>query len=127
MSSIFFVEEDEDDEILSSSTTGRLWKTSFGRRGGQNFLDICLLKKAYMKALDGMGEEEQDIETVSSILNTIVDQAVANDDEEENNDEIGLAARIAKRSITSTMNVENDAHQMKRLRSSPAATAMVSV
>ncbi len=80
-----------------------------------------------MKALDGMGEEEQDIETVSSILNTIVDQAVANDDEEENNDEIGLAARIAKRSITSTMNVENDAHQMKRLRSGPAATAMVSV
>ena len=122
---LFFLEEDEDDEILSSSTTGRLWKTAFGRRGGQNFLDICLLKKAYMKALDDMSEEEQDIETISLVLNTIVDQTVAND-EDQNNDDIGLAARISKRSITSTMNVENDAHQMKRLRSGPAA-AIVSV
>ncbi|UJR32198.1 hypothetical protein I4U23_019663 [Adineta vaga] len=120
-------EEDEDDEILSSSTTGRLWKASFGRRGGQNFLDICLLKKSYMKALEDLDEEgeDQDIETVSSILNNIVDQAVTNGDE-QNNDDIGLASRIAKRSITSTMNPENDDHQMKRLRSNATAT-LVSV
>ena len=125
---LLFAEETEDDEILSSSTTSRLWKASFGRRGGQHFLDICLLKKAYMKALDDLGDEEQDIETVSSILNTIVDQAVTNDDDDDdqNHDEVGLAARIAKRSITATTNTENDDHQMKRLRSNPAAT-LVSV
>ncbi|CAF1060187.1 unnamed protein product [Adineta steineri] len=120
-------EEEEDDEVLSSSTTGRLWKASFGRRGGQNFLDICLLKKSYMRALEDLDEDEDDdIETVSSILTNIVDQTVANDDEQNNddqqyNDDVGLAARIAKRSIASTMNTENDDHQMKRLRSNPAA------
>jgi hypothetical protein len=122
--SFCFLEEDEDDEILSTSTTGRLWRTSFGRRGGQQFLDICLLKKSYMKALEDIGDEEQDIETVSSLLNTIVDQTVADVEEEQNNDDVGLAARIAKRSLTSTMNVENDAHQKKRLRSNPAATML---
>jgi hypothetical protein len=127
----FFLEEEAEDEIVSSSTSGRLWKASFGRRDGQHFLDICLLKKAYMKALDNMDDDEQDIEAVSSVLNTMVDQAVANDDEddvddddEENGDETGLAARIAKRSIAATMNLENDAHQMKRLRSNPAAAAV---
>jgi hypothetical protein len=86
-----------------------------------------------MRALEDMdGDDEQDNEVVSSVLNTIVDETVANDDEDDdddddqNNDDIGLAARIAKRSIASTINVENDAHQMKRLRSNPAA-AIVSV
>jgi len=87
-----------------------------------------------MRALEDMGDDddEQEIETVSSVLNTIIDQTVANDndddddDDEQNNDDIGLAARISKRSITSTMNIENDAHQMKRLRSNPKA-AIVSV
>jgi len=85
-----------------------------------------------MRALEDMdGDDEQDNEVVSSVLNTIVDETVANDDDDDddddqNNDDIGLAARIAKRSIASTINVENDAHQMKRLRSNPAA-AIVSV
>jgi len=113
-------EEDIDDDTVSSSTTGRLWKASFGRRGGQHFLDICLLKKAYMKALEDMddnGDDDEEIEAVSSTLNNMVEQVVANDD----NDEIGLASRMAKRSITSSINTENDAHQMKRLRSNPTA------
>ncbi|CAF0832032.1 unnamed protein product [Adineta ricciae] len=118
-------EEDEDDEILSSSTTGRLWKASFGRRGAQHFLDICLLKKSYMKALDDLGQEEQDTEVVSSILNDIVDQAVINDDDDDD-DDAGLISRIAKRSIASTMSVDSDDHQMKRLRSNATGT-LVSV
>ena len=117
------LEEDEDDEILSSSATGRLWKASFGRRGAQHFLDICLLKKSYMKALDDLGEEEQDTEVVSSILNDIVDQAVLNHDDD---DDAGLVSRIAKRSIASTMSVDGDDHQMKRLRSNATGT-LVSV
>ncbi|CAF3969523.1 unnamed protein product [Rotaria sp. Silwood2] len=117
-------EENEDDEILSSSTIGRLWKAAFGRRGGQKFLDICLLKKAYMKALEDLGNEEQHDDTVSSVLNTIVDQTAA--DDEEQNDDVGLAARIAKRSIISEANMENDPHAMKRVRNnSSAATASV--
>ena len=116
------LEDDEDDEILSSSTTGRLWKASFGRRGAQHFLDICLLKKSYMKALDDLGEEEQDTEVVSSVLSDIVDQAVTNDDD----DDAGLVSRIAKRSITSTMSLDSDDHQMKRLRSNGTGT-LVSV
>ncbi|CAF1134959.1 unnamed protein product [Rotaria sp. Silwood1] len=118
-------EENEDDEILSSSTVGRLWKASFGRRSGQKFLDICLLKKAYLKALEDVGNEEQDDDTVSSVINTIVDQTAS--DDVEQNDDIGLAARIAKRSIPSESNVENDPQDMKRLRnnSSTATTASV--
>jgi hypothetical protein len=124
-----FLDEEEDGEILSSSTTGRLWKTSFARRGIQNFLDICLLKKSYMKALEDMdGEDEQDTEIVSSVLNTIVDQTAANDDEhDEQNDDVGLAVRITKRSITSSTNVGNDVHQMKRLRSNNPGAVIASV
>ncbi len=83
-----------------------------------------------MKALEDIGDDQEpEVETVSSVLDTIVDQTAAADDDdgdEQNNDDIGLAARISKRSITSTMNIENDAHQMKRLRSNPTA-AIVSV
>lgn len=89
---------------------------------------MCLLKKAYMKALEDMEEmdndEQEDKEVVTEVLSTIVEQTV-DDDDEQNNDDIGLAARIAKRSITSTMNVENDANQIKRLRSN-GTTAIIS-
>jgi hypothetical protein len=78
-----------------------------------------------MKALDDMGEDSaggEDTEAVASVLDTLVDETAANnddDDDEENNDDddAGLASRITKRST----NTENDAHQMKRLRSSPTA------
>jgi hypothetical protein len=110
------LDEDDDDEILSSSTTGHLWKSAFGPRGGAQFLDICLLKKAYMKTLEEMSDEEQDTETVSSIVNTIVDKI-----DEQDNDEIGLAERIGKRSLTtSTVNLESNTQRMKRLRSNTA-------
>ncbi|CAF0738063.1 unnamed protein product [Rotaria sordida] len=118
-------EEENDAEILSTSTVGRLWKAAFGRRAGQKFLDICLLKKAYMKALEDLGNDEQEeVETVSSVLTTIVDQAVG--DDAEQNDDIGLAARIAKRSIISEPNIGNDTHEMKRLRNN-SSTDTVSV
>jgi hypothetical protein len=78
-----------------------------------------------MRALDDMGEDSgngEDVETVSSVLNTIVDETAAHheddDDDENNDDDVGLASRISKRST----NTENDAHQMKRLRSSPVVT-----
>jgi hypothetical protein len=110
-------DEDEDDEILSSSTTSRLWKSAFGYRDGAQFLDICLLKKAYMKVLEEMSdeeEEEEDAETVSSVVNTIIDQI---------DDEIGLAERVGKRSLTaSTVNFESDTQRMKRLRCNPTNT-----
>ncbi|CAF0875450.1 unnamed protein product [Adineta steineri] len=108
-------DEDDDDEILSSSTTGRLWKSAFGCRGGAQFLDVCLLKKAYMKTLEEMSDDEQDDETVSTVVNTLVDQI-----DEQDNDEIDLAQRISKRSLTtSTVNSENNKQQTKRLRSNP--------
>ena len=83
-----------------------------------------------MKALEDMDDDEPETEAVSSVLNTVVDQAAADenddddDDDEQNTDETGLASRIAKRSIASATNVENDAHQMKRLRSNPSAAAV---
>jgi len=100
-------DEDEDDEILSSSTTASLWKSAFARRDGEQFLDICLLQRSYTKTLD----EEEDTETITSVVNTIVDQI---------DDDIGLAHRIGKRSLTaSTVNLENETQKMKRLRSNP--------
>ncbi|CAF1396856.1 unnamed protein product [Rotaria sordida] len=127
-------DSDEDDEISSSSTTAHLWKTAFGRRGAAQFLDICLLKKAYMKALEDMSDDEQDLDIVSSIVNTLVDKIVVqinqqdnNDDDDDDNDEIGLAKRIGKRSLTtSTVNFESDAQQIKRLRNN-STNANVSV
>ena len=109
------LDEEEDEETLSSSSTGRLWKFAFSRPHGTQFLDICLLKKAYMKALEDMSEdeeeeEEEDTEAISSIINTLVDQI---DDE----DDVGLAQRIGKRSLTtSTMSFENEIQQVKRIR-----------
>jgi tetrahydromethanopterin S-methyltransferase subunit H len=72
-----------------------------------------------MKALDDMSDEEQDIEVVSSIINTIVNQTVTLT-EEQDNDEIGLAQRIEKRSV----NMESDIQQMKRLRSNPVNASL---
>ncbi|CAF4313314.1 unnamed protein product, partial [Rotaria magnacalcarata] len=40
------------------------------------------------------------------------------------NDDADLAARIAKRSMASELNIENGLHEMKRLRSSSATTAV---
>ncbi|CAF4487013.1 unnamed protein product, partial [Rotaria sp. Silwood2] len=122
---------DENDEILSSSTTGHLWKTAFGRRGAAQFLDVCLLKKAYMKALEDMSDDEQDLDAVSSIVNTLVDKIVVQinqqNDDDDDDDEVDLAERIGKRSLTrSTMNLGGDAQPIKRLRSN-IANANVSV
>ena len=114
VSAPFIVEAEEDDEILSSSTTGRLWRSAFGRRGGQQFLDICLLKKAYVRALDELDNDEQDAETVSDLLQSLVDETV--NVAAANDDDLGLATRIGKRSIISVVEIENDAQQMKRLR-----------
>ncbi len=107
---IFVLDEDEDEEILSSSTTGSLWKSAFARRGGAQFLDVCLLKKSYLKAVEEMSDEEQEqeTETISSVVNTIVEKV-------DDDDDIGLAERIGKRSLT--INLENETQRMKRLRS----------
>ncbi|CAF1229562.1 unnamed protein product [Rotaria sp. Silwood1] len=122
-------DSDEDDEILSSSTTRCLWKTAFGRRGAAQFLDVCLLKKPYMKALEDMSDDEQDIDTVSSVLNTLIDKIVVqiNQQNDDDDDDVDLAVRIGKRSLTtSTVNLENDVQQIKRLRSN-TTNANVSV
>jgi len=109
--SFFYSDEDEDDDTLSSSTTGSLWKSAFSRRGGTQFLDVCLLKKSYMKALEDMSDDEQETETISSVLNTLIDQI-------DDDDDLGLAQRIGKRSLTaSTVSLENETQQLKRLRS----------
>jgi hypothetical protein len=85
-----------------------------------------------MKALEDIGDDQEpEVETVSSVLDTMVDQTAANDEEEDddddgdeqNNDDIGLAARIAKRSINATTNLENDSQQMKRLRAAETLSA----
>lgn len=117
---VFCLDDEEENEETSSSKGGSLWKSVFSRRDGRQFLDICLLKKAYMKALEEMSdddeqeEEEDDEEAVSSVINTLVNQI---DDQQEDDDEVGLAQRIKKRSLTtSTMNLENETHPMKRLR-----------
>jgi len=66
-----------------------------------------------MKTLEDMSDDEEDIEIISSIINTLVDQTVS-----QINDEIGLAQRIGKRSLTtSIINFESDTQQIKRLRS----------
>lgn len=111
------LDEDEDEEVLSSSTTGRLWKSSFGRRGIANFLDICLLKKSYVKALDNMGEENLDEEE---------EEGKDSNDHEHNHDDLGSTSRNGKRSITSPMTTDADEHQMKRLRSTTDSTTTVS-
>ncbi|CAF4291860.1 unnamed protein product, partial [Rotaria sordida] len=59
---------------LSSSTTDRLWKTAFDRRGGTQFLNVCLLKKTDMKTLEDVNDDEQDLDTVSSIVNTLINK-----------------------------------------------------
>lgn len=114
------LDEEEEEEILSSSTTGRLWKSSFGRRGIANFLDVCLLKKSYIKALDNMGEDDLDGEA-----NPSVDQDT-NDGSETNNDDVSSPSRNGKRSITSPMTTDVDEHQMKRLRSTGETTSVSS-
>ena len=120
-SSVILLEGGDDDEILSSSTTARLWKSAFTRRGGQQFLDICLLKKAYMKTLEDMVDEEQNKEIITSLLETLVDQTVA-DLEDHDGDELGLASRITKRSV----NLESDVQKLKRLRGD-SVTGLLSV
>ncbi|CAF0743812.1 unnamed protein product [Adineta ricciae] len=111
-------EDDEEEEILSSSTTGRLWKSAFGFRGDAQFLDVCLLKKAYMKALEEMSDEEDENETVSSVLDTIVNRIEEQTNEDEDEDDLGLAQRLGKRALTtSIMSLQSDCPKTKRLRS----------
>ena len=115
-------DEEENEETSSSSGSGSLWKSVFSRRGGTQFLDICLLKKAYMKTLEEMSddeeqeeeEEDDDEEAISSVVNTLLNLV---DDQQDDDDEVGLAQRIKKRSLTtSIMNLENETHPIKRLR-----------
>ena len=100
--------EDDGDESVSSSTTGRLWKAAFGHGGGQQCLDICLLKKAYMKTVEEVSDDEPDVDTVASIVTSLVDEIEAQDDD----DDIGLSRRIAKRSLASG----KETQATKRLR-----------
>lgn len=66
--------------------------------------------------------DEEDDETVSSIVNTLVDQTVSRTDPNnilnDDDDEMGLAERLGKRSLTmSTVNLDSHTQQIKRLRS----------
>jgi hypothetical protein len=72
-----------------------------------------------MKTLEEMSDDEQDTETISSIVNTLVDETALQID-----DDIGLAERIKKRSLTTSIvnNLENNTQQMKRLRSNNVST-----
>lgn len=121
----FVAEQDEDDEILSSSTTGRLWKAAFGRRGGQKFLDICLLKKAYMKALEGLTDGEQEPGTASSVTNSNVDNTISDsqDQSRDGDDDADLASRTGKRSMATGNDRDNDSHEMKRSKNSPTSSS----
>lgn len=103
--------DDDQDEILSSSTTGSLWKAAFTPHGGTQFLDLCLLKKAYLRALeDETDENENEGDVISSILNDIIDEI---------DDETSLAHRIGKRCLAnSIIECENQCQPTKRLRSS---------
>jgi hypothetical protein len=51
-------------------------------------------------------------ETVSTLLNTLVERIV----DEQDVDDMNLAKRIGKRSLLSTVNTNDDRQQMKRTR-----------
>lgn len=74
-----------------------------------------------MKNLDDMVDEEQNKAIITSLLETLVDRTVA-DLEDQNGDELGLAARLTKRSV----NLESDVQKLKRLRCD-AVAPMLSV
>lgn len=115
---MMYLDEDEIDEEISSSTSGSLWKSVFSRHGGRQFLDICLLKKAYMKTLEEISDDddEQDEEETEKVVSSVVNNLL-NQIDEDDDDEIGLAQRISKRSLTaSIIGLENETHPLKRLR-----------
>lgn len=103
-------DEDEEEEMFSSSTTDRLVKSAFARRGIEEFLNVCLLQKAFMKTFESIPDDDDDDDEISSTLNKILDRICQNEDEDE--DELDLAARIAKRRL-----ISNDSRQIKRFRS----------
>ena len=109
------LDDEDDDEILSSSSVVRLWKSVFGRNA-EPFLDVCLLKKAYLKAMED--EDEDDQMTVSSVVETLIDQ-VENQISEQEIDELGLAKRLKKRLSTAAIYSSAYYEQNKRLRSTP--------
>ena len=76
-----------------------------------------------MKTLEEMSddEEDDDAQTVSTLLETLVTR-VADQFDEQDMDDVGLAKRVAKRALTSTVNSASDTQQIKRLRSSAAPT-----
>ena len=81
-----------------------------------------------MKTLEELSDDEDednDAETVSTLLETLVAR-VADQFDEQDMDDVGLAKRVAKRSLTSTMSSSSDTQQIKRLRSN-AVPARVSV
>lgn len=78
-----------------------------------------------LEALSGDEDEDNDAETVNTVLETLVTR-VADQLDEQDMDDVGLAKRVAKRSLTSTVNSSSDTQQIKRLRSN-AAPARVSV
>ncbi|CAF4323957.1 unnamed protein product, partial [Rotaria sp. Silwood2] len=75
-----------------------------------------MFAKAYMKALEDMSDNEQDLHIVSSLVNTLVNKTVVQiDPQDDDDDKIDLAERIRKGSLTtSTINLENDAQQIKQ-------------
>lgn len=94
--------------MFSSSTTDRLVKLAFGRRGVEQFLNVCLLQKPYMKTLESSTDEDEDVS--SAVVNQILDRVCAGEEEDE--DDLDLAARIAKRAL-----VTDETRQIKRFRS----------
>lgn len=110
----------DDEEILSTSTTGRLWKCAFNRRGGQKFLDICLLKKAYMKALEEVFNDEQDKEIVTELLTSMVDQTVTNTD----NEKIEESCETNSTKRSNIVMEQTHRQQMKRIRAEYISTYM---
>lgn len=115
--SSLFLDDEDDEELISSSSTARLWKSAFGRRDGEQFLDVCLLKRAYIKAMEEMSDEEDDDETVSSVLDTLIERVNEKIAEDEL-DELGLAQRLRKRAAASAAKSSNGHQQIKRLRAS---------
>ena len=99
-------DNDEEEEMFSSSSTDRLIKTAFARREIEQFLNVCLLQKRYMKTLETSTDDENE---VSSTVNQILDR-VCGDDEDE--DDLNLATRIAKRA-----SINDESRQIKRFRS----------
>ena len=69
-----------------------------------------------MKALEEVVQEEEDKETISTLITTMVDQTTSVV-EQEKSDEIPFAQRLTKRSLATSVSLRHDQdQQLKRLR-----------